>query len=172
MKAYAKISTDSMAYRTLGPTGLPFESTHKNFLDITFDKGLVGFKEYSHYRLIELDHPLYSPVKILVNLQVSGFSLLLMEMKDIAGLVLNPAELIDAPYQYLQNLPNVGCYFILTVRKPGPDLLFTANTRAPVFIDFITSQAQQYILPPHNSYAYPLTGFSSEVKKRRLLQQH
>ncbi len=172
MKAHAKITSNTGFIQPAMTENFHHEQTTKKDLNIHFENGLVGFAQYLQYRLIDFDNPLYSPLKILANPENSDFSLMLMDLKDNKNFSFNTEDLTNAPFEYLENSSHVGCYIILTIRKPGDELLFTANTRAPIFVSYLTGQAQQFILPPKYSYSEPLNEFSHQVRERRALLRH
>jgi flagellar assembly factor FliW len=169
MQGLTKLNAQSEIQSNEAVAVLPLDKSRKISHDLIFPKGLIGLSDYQHYRLLEVDNPLYTPLKMLINVEEPTISLLVINIADLDETIIRAEDFMDAPFNYLQNQSTIGCYFILTVRKTGAELLFTANTRAPLFIDHTNNTAVQYIVSQRYDYAYPLEGFSTQIRQRRAL---
>ena len=121
---------------------------------IHFDYGIPGFEELKKFAIVDIEE--YNPFLLLHS----------VEDYNIAMIVLN-AELLDLeenleiPEKKLKELNNneeheVGVFLILKIT--GTDKQITANTKAPVLINFQNQRGRQIILDNENlSMDFPIT---------------
>ena len=120
---------------------------------INFDYGLPGFEDLKKFTIIDIED--YSPFLLLHS----------VEDHNIAMIVLNAGQLdieadLNIPEEKLKELKNedgeVGVFLILKVIDDEKNL--TANTKAPVVINFQNRKGRQIILDNENlSMDYPIT---------------
>ncbi len=139
----------------------------KNDIQLVLNDGLIGFSEQKRYNLHNFADIHYAPLRMLLNCDQKSLSFIIIEMDEVEDLFLREKDLTDAPYEYLNNKDNIGCFFIVTIRKTNADLLLTANTRAPLFIDYYQGQARQHILTAPYDLAYPLYELSMKIRQHR-----
>ena len=134
---------------------------------VIFNKKLLGFEDYTAFNLSLIPDSIYQPVHVLINETGAKVSFMMMNVQDFPELRADVGDLQDAPYGYLNNPKTVACFTLLKVQAQHNDICFTANLRAPLFIDLKASCIEQFILSPKYTYDYPLTDFSAQVNTRR-----
>ena len=120
---------------------------------INFDYGLPGFEDLKKFTIVDIED--YNPFLLLHS----------VEDHNIAMIVLNAGQLdieadLNIPEEKLKELKNedgeVGVFLILKVIDDEKNL--TANTKAPVVINFQNRKGRQIILDNENlSMDYPIT---------------
>jgi flagellar assembly factor FliW len=120
---------------------------------INFDYGLPGFEDLKKFTIVDIED--YNPFLLLHS----------VEDHNIAMIVLNAGQLdieadLNIPDEKLKELKNedgeVGVFLILKVI--GDEKNLTANTKAPVVINFQNRKGRQIILDNENlSMDYPIT---------------
>ena len=120
---------------------------------INFDYGLPGFEDLKKFTIVDIED--YNPFLLLHS----------VEDHNIAMIVLNAGQLdieadLNIPEEKLKELKNedgeVGVFLILKVIDDEKNL--TANTKAPVVINFQNCKGRQIILDNENlSMDYPIT---------------
>ena len=120
---------------------------------INFDYGLPGFEDLKKFTIVDIED--YNPFLLLHS----------VEDHNIAMIVLNAGQLdieadLNIPEEKLKELKNedgeVGVFLILKVIDDEQNL--TANTKAPVVINFQNRKGRQIILDNENlSMDYPIT---------------
>ena len=120
---------------------------------ISFDYGLPGFEDLKKFTIVDIED--YNPFLLLHS----------VEDHKIAMIILNAGQLdieadLNIPEEKLKELKNedgeVGVFLILKVIDDEKNL--TANTKAPVVINFQNRKGRQIILDNENlSMDYPIT---------------
>ena len=129
----------------------PLEINDENIID--FDYGIPGFEDLKKFTIVDFED--YNPFLLLHS----------VEDHNIAMKVLNAGQLdieadLNIPQEKLKELKNedgeVGVFLILKVIDDEKNL--TANTKAPVVINFQNRKGRQIILDNENlSMDYPIT---------------
>ncbi|MAJ43595.1 MAG: flagellar assembly protein FliW [Candidatus Marinimicrobia bacterium] len=125
----------------------------KNDHIINFDYGIPGFEDLKKFTIVDIED--YNPFLLLHS----------VENHNIAMIVLNAGQLdieadLKIPEEKLKELRNddgeVGVFLILKVIDDEKNL--TANTKAPIVINFQNRKGRQIILDNENlSMDYPIT---------------
>ncbi len=120
---------------------------------INFDYGIPGFEDLKKFTIVDIED--YNPFLLLHS----------VENHNIAMIVLNAGQLdieadLKIPEEKLKELRNddgeVGVFLILKVIDDEKNL--TANTKAPIVINFQNRKGRQIILDNENlSMDYPIT---------------
>ncbi|MBC8197145.1 MAG: flagellar assembly protein FliW [Candidatus Marinimicrobia bacterium] len=122
---------------------------------IHFDYGLPGFEELKKFAILDIEE--YNPFLLLHS----------VEDQNIAMIVLSAGQLdleddLHIPEQQLKELKNeneeheLGVFLILKIMDAGKEI--TANTKAPVLINFQNQKGRQIILDNEKlSMDYPIT---------------
>tara|TARA_B100001029_G_scaffold179865_1_gene191786 strand:- start:10 stop:438 length:429 start_codon:yes stop_codon:yes gene_type:complete len=129
----------------------PLKIQDKNI--INFDYGLPGFEDLKKFTIVDIED--YNPFLLLHS----------VEDYNIAMIILNAGQLdiesdLNIPEEKLKELKNeegeVGVFLIIKVIDNEKNL--TANTKAPVVINFKNRKGRQIILDNENlSMDYPIT---------------
>ena len=109
---------------------------------INFDYGLPGFEDLKKFTILDLEE--YNPFLLLHS----------VEDQNIAMIVLNAGQLdleddLHIPEENLKELKDgddheLGIFLILKIMDSGKEI--TANTKAPVLINFQNQKGRQIIL--------------------------
>lgn len=120
---------------------------------INFDYGLPGFEDLKKFTIVDIED--YNPFLLLHS----------VEDHNIAMIVLNAGQLdievdLKIPKEKIKELKNgndeLGVFLILKVIDDEKNL--TANTKAPIVINFHNKKGRQIILDNENlSMDYPIT---------------
>jgi len=130
----------------------PIEVNEENL--IHFDYGLPGFEELKKFAILDIEE--YNPFLLLHS----------VEDQNIAMIVLSAGQLdleddLHIPEQQLKELNEneeheLGVFLILKIMDSGKEI--TANTKAPVLINFQNQKGRQIILDNEKlSMDYPIT---------------
>ena len=121
---------------------------------IYFDYGIPGFEELKKFAIVDIAE--YSPFLLLHSVEDYNIAMIVLN----AGL-LDLVEDLEIPEKKLKELNNnedheVGVFLILKIT--GTDKQITANTKAPVLINFQNQRGRQIILDNENlSMDFPIT---------------
>ena len=121
---------------------------------IHFDYGIPGFEELKKFAIVDIEE--YSPFLLLHSVEDYNIAMIVLN----AGL-LDLVEDLEIPEKKLKELNNneeheVGVFLILKIA--GTDKKITANTKAPVLINFQNQKGRQIILDNENlSMDFPIT---------------
>ena len=128
------------------------EVNEKNL--IHFDYGIPGFEELKKFAIVNIEK--YNPFLLLHSVEDYNIAMIVLN----AGL-LDLEEDLEIPEKKLKELNNneeheVGVFLILKIT--GTDKQITANTKAPVLINFQNQRGRQIILDNENlSMDFPIT---------------
>ena len=121
---------------------------------IHFDYGIPGFEELKKFAIVDIEE--YSPFLLLHSVEDYNIAMIVLN----TGL-LDLEEDFKIPEKKLKELNNnkeheVGVFLILKIT--GSDKQITANTKAPVLINFQNQRGRQIILDNENlSMDFPIT---------------
>ena len=121
---------------------------------IHFDYGIPGFEELKKFAIVDIEE--YNPFLLLHSVEDYNIAMIVLN----AGL-LDLEEDLEIPENKLKELNNnedheVGVFLILKIT--GTDKQITANTKAPVLINFQNQRGRQIILDNENlSMDFPIT---------------
>ena len=121
---------------------------------IHFDYGIPGFEELKKFAIVDIEE--YNPFLLLHSVEDYNIAMIVLN----AGL-LDLVEDLEIPEKKLKELNNneeheVGVFLILKIA--GTDKQITANTKAPVLINFQNQKGRQIILDNENlSMDFPIT---------------
>ena len=121
---------------------------------IHFDYGIPGFEELKKFAIVDIEE--YNPFLLLHSVEDYNIAMIVLN----AGL-LDLVENLEIPEKKLKELNNneeheVGDVLILKIT--GTDKQITANTKAPVLINFQNQRGRQIILDNENlSMDFPIT---------------
>ena len=128
------------------------EVNEKNL--IHFDYGIPGFEELKKFAIVDIEE--YNPFLLLHSVEDYNIAMIVLN----AGL-LDLEKDLEIPENKLKELNNneeneVGIFLILKIT--GIDKQITANTKAPVLINFQNQRGRQIILDNENlSMDFPIT---------------
>ena len=121
---------------------------------IHFDYGIPGFEKLKKFAIVDIEE--YNPFLLLHSVEDYNIAMIVLN----AGL-LDLVEDLEIPEKKLKELNNneeheVGVFLILKIA--GTDKQITANTKAPVLINFQNQRGRQIILDNENlSMDFPIT---------------
>ena len=130
----------------------PLEINEENI--INFEYGIPGFEELKQFTIVDVED--YNPFLLLHSVEDHKIAMIVLN----AG-ILDLEEDLKIPENKLKELNNgdeseVGIFLILKVIEEDKKL--TANTKAPVVINFQNRKGRQIILDNENlSMDYPIT---------------
>jgi len=130
----------------------PLEINDENI--INFEYGLPGFEDLKKFTIVDIED--YNPFLLLHSIEDHNIAMIVLN----AGM-LDLEENLNIPEDKLKELSNkddneVGVFLILKVIDEDKNL--TANTKAPVVINFQNQKGRQIILDNENlSMDYPIT---------------
>ena len=121
---------------------------------IHFDYGIPGFEELKKFAIVDIEE--YNPFLLLHSVEDYNIAMIVLN----AGL-LDLEEDLEIPEKKLKELNNnekneIEIFLILKIA--GTDKQITANTKAPVLINFQNQRGRQIILDNENlSMDFPIT---------------
>jgi len=130
----------------------PLEINEENI--INFEYGIPGFEELKQFTIVDVED--YNPFLLLHSVEDHKIAMIVLN----AG-ILDLEEDLKIPENKLKELNNgdeseVGIFLILKVIEEDKKL--TANTKAPVVINFQNRKGRQIILDNENlSMDYPIS---------------
>lgn len=113
-------------------------------ISITFETGILGFSQYTHFKLVELDDGSYPPLKLLVSSENPSLSFILYPHKNDTSLY-NDQSWHGIHEAHGLDDETTTIYTLVTIRRDQNHFHLTTNLQTPLIFNLKTNQGFQHI---------------------------